>query len=125
MPPHGGAPGVRNLNAPRPAAGAGAPRRDRPIPRPQQTGNFRIAPPPPLKPQRAAEAPKPVAPSGPRKISEIPKELQNSDKPITIENILNKTPAKPVVPGSIPGPIEDMDDEEKKLSLSTPGNQMP
>jgi translation initiation factor IF-2 len=122
VPPHGGAPGVRNLNAPRP--GAGAPRRDRPIPRPPQTGNFRIAPPPPLKQQRPAEPPKPVAPTGPRKISEIPKELQNSDKPITIENILNKTPAKPASPGFAP-PVDDMEDEEGGDKKKAAGGKRP
>jgi translation initiation factor IF-2 len=122
VPAHGGAPGVRNLNAPRP--GAGAPRRDRPIPRPPQTGNFRIAPPRPLKPQQPAEAPKPVPPTGPRKISEIPKELQNSDKPITIETILNKTPAKPTAPG-IPVPGDDIDDEEGGDKKKTAGGKRP
>ena len=112
VPPHGGPPGVRNLNSPRPGGGTGAPRRDRPIPRPQQTGTFRIAPPPTLKTQRPAEAPKPPAQTGPRKISEIPKELQNSDKPITIENILNKTPAKPAQPGGVPVPVDEIEDEE-------------
>jgi translation initiation factor IF-2 len=115
--PGGAPPGVRNLNAPRP--GAGASRRDRPIPRPAQTGNFKIAPPPPLKPQRPADAPKPAPPVGPRKISEIPKELQNSDKPITIENILNKTPAKPT--GTTFVPVEDIEDEEGGDNKKRPG----
>ncbi len=122
VPPHGGAPGVRNLNTPRP--GANAPRRDRPIPRPPQTGNFRIAPPPPLKQQRPAEPNKPAAPTGPRKISEIPKELQNSDKPITIENILNKTPAKPAAPG-VPPPVDEIDDEEGGDKKKNAGGKRP
>jgi translation initiation factor IF-2 len=114
--PLGGPAGVRNLNVPRPPTGA--PRRDRPLPRPPQ-GNFKIAPPPPLKPQRPVEPPKSAPPTGPRKISEIPKELQNSDKPITIENILNKTPAKPAGPGFVP--VDDIEDEEGGDNKKRPG----
>ncbi len=110
LPSGGSAPGVRNLNIPRPGAGT-PPRRERPIPRPPQTGNFRIAPPPPLKPQRPLETPRPAAPTGPRKLSEIPKELQNSDKPITIERILDRTPGRPGVPG-VTAPVEEIEDEE-------------
>jgi translation initiation factor IF-2 len=109
-------PGVRNLNAPRP--GGIAPRRDRPIPRPPGQTGYRIAPAPapPLKAQRPADlAPKPAPPIGPRKLSEIPKELQNSDKPITIENILNRAPAKPTAPGvSVPFDETEEDEAGKK-----------
>ncbi len=123
VPPQLGPPGVRNLNAPRP--GASAPRRDRPIPRPPQTGNFRIAPPPPLKPARPVEQPKPPPATGPRKLSEIPKELQNSDKPITIENILtHRPPAKPAVPG-VPVPIEEIDEEGDGKKKGTGGAKRP
>jgi translation initiation factor IF-2 len=84
-------------------------------------GGYRVATPPPQKTVRPVEKKEPPAPTGPRKISEIPQEILNRDGPVKMEDIQrainkeNKPAAKigpiPVIPDDI---IDDDDGDGKK-----------
>jgi translation initiation factor IF-2 len=101
---------MRNLNAPRP--GPNAPNRNRVPPRPTPS-SFRATPPPSLKPIKPPEPKKPEQQAGPKKLADIPPELQGMNRPITIQDIqreLAKTPPKPGAPGA---PTEEAGAEEE------------
>jgi translation initiation factor IF-2 len=110
---------MRNLNVPRPDVGARR-TRDRQPPRP--SANFRIAAPPPLKP-RPPEDKKPAPqPAGPKKLADIPKDLQNrGDAPLKIEDILRQ-PSRPLGPAA-PVIADDVgdDDEDRGKGKKRPG----
>jgi translation initiation factor IF-2 len=117
QPRHGGGQPMRNLDSqqPRGPGGAGEARksRDRIPPKPS---TIRVAPPPQLK-SKPPEQKQPPAPTGPRKISEIPKDLQSKDGPITIEQIIaekNKQPGKGHVSPVAPILDDDLADDDEK-----------
>jgi translation initiation factor IF-2 len=94
---------MRNLDTQRPATE----RRSRIPPRPQQ--QIKVAPPPQIKIKPPEPKPAAPAPSGPRKISEIPKELTGREGPITIEQIVGRQPPGGKAPTA---PVPDIDLEE-------------
>jgi translation initiation factor IF-2 len=117
-PSHGGS--VRNLNAPRP--GPNAPNRGRVPPRP--TTAHRIAPPPPLRPVKPPEQKKQEPPAGPKKLADIPSELQGINRPITIQDIqreLAKVPPKPGAPAPEEAGEEEDDGKGGKGGKKKPG----
>jgi translation initiation factor IF-2 len=86
-------------------------------------GGYRVATPPPQRPIRAIEKKEPLAPTGPRKISEIPQEILNREGPVKMEDIQrainqqNKPAAKigpvPVIPDDIVDDEEGADGKKK------------
>jgi translation initiation factor IF-2 len=108
---------MRNLNAPRSDAGARR-TRDRQPPRP--SANFRIAAPPPLKARPPEEKKPPQQPTGPKKLAEIPKDLQNrGDVPLKIEDILRQ-PTKPLAP-PVPVVTDEEEEDERNKGKKRPG----
>lgn len=91
------------------SGGAGGTRMpDRPR-RPLLGGRVHVATPPPLKkPTTEEKKPPPAAPTGPRKIADIPAEMHG--KPIRIEDILNPKTAQPTTVVD----LEDEGDEEAR-----------
>ena len=94
----------------------------RPKPRPQTAHGYQMAKPPtPRTPPKPPESQKPAAPAptGPRRIGEIPRDFVAGDKPIRIEDLLRPparppaTPAAPVVP-EVPDDDESEADRNKK-----------
>ena len=75
-----------------------------------------IAVPPPLKPNKPAEAKKPEPPSGPKKLADIPQELMQVNRPITMQDInrqLEKTPPPVMKPGGQPtAPVDEEEGED-------------
>ncbi len=84
----------------------------RPAPVP---GGYRVATPPPQKTIRPVEKKEPPAPTGPRKISEIPQEILNREGPVKMEDIqraINQQNKPAAKVGSIPVIPEDIIDED-------------
>jgi translation initiation factor IF-2 len=105
-PPAAGGTPVRNLNTPRPGGPRPVPR---PVPRPPMGGNFRIAPPPSLKP-RPSEPPKPAAPAGPKKLANI-EDLVKPGGAFRIEDVGKHV--VPKTPGGVVAPVDDEEEEGK------------
>jgi translation initiation factor IF-2 len=102
---------VRNLNTPRPGANAPRGDRNRMPPKPQPIRG--IATPPPLKPAKTQEQKKQEQPAGPKKLSDIPVELTQLNRPITMQDITRQLQKAP--PAAKPGdttPVAPADEEE-------------
>jgi translation initiation factor IF-2 len=119
VPPVGGPRVVRNLDSR--GSDSGTRRRERTPARP--TMSFRPTPPPPLKVK--PPEPKPQQPTGPKKIAEIPKELENREGPIdvtTIQRHLNQQAAKGTSGVAIP---EEVLEEEEEARGKDKGKKRP
>jgi translation initiation factor IF-2 len=82
------------------------PRRERPVPR---VGGYRVATPPPIKP-KPVELKKPQQPAAQKPIMEVPKELLQQGKPVTVKDLLAQ---QQPVRGTVGRPVtEEIEDEE-------------
>ncbi|MSR31780.1 MAG: translation initiation factor IF-2 [Gemmataceae bacterium] len=110
-------PRMRNLNAaPRPGAGEPGLRRPGGIRPPSRPSSVHLAQPPQLRPRPVADKP-PLAPTGPRKLADLPKDLLSKGGiPMRIEDLKRQTLLKNQLGGltqpGFPPAVEIEDDDD-------------
>jgi translation initiation factor IF-2 len=72
-----------------------------------RVGGYRVATPPPLKP-KPVEVKKPQQPAAQKPIMEVPKEMLQQGKPVTVKDLLAQQQQR----GPVRAPVEDIEDED-------------